>query len=80
MNFLLLGTIDLVFKKFNPFEKATAAVALVVPEIKGSCLTLSGEFIAPSTEVEQGLLYSFKIVYRFRIQMMYLECLLLKTR
>jgi len=40
-----------VFKKFNPFEKATAAVVLVVPEIKGSSLTLSGEFIAPSTEI-----------------------------
>jgi len=40
-----------VFKKFNPFEKATAAVVLVVPEIRGSSLTLSGEFIAPSTEI-----------------------------
>ncbi|CAG5106678.1 Oidioi.mRNA.OKI2018_I69.chr1.g2951.t1.cds [Oikopleura dioica] len=40
-----------VFKKFNPFEKASAAVALVVPEIKESSLALSGKFIAPSTEL-----------------------------
>ncbi|CBY13334.1 unnamed protein product [Oikopleura dioica] len=40
-----------VFNKFNPFEKASAAVVLIVPEIKGSSLPLSGQFIAPSTEI-----------------------------
>jgi len=40
-----------VFKKFNPFDKATAAVALIVPQIQGSSLPLSGQFIAPSTEI-----------------------------
>lgn len=66
---------DLVFNKFNPFDKATAAVALIVPQIQGSSLPLSGQFIAPSTEVELCLLGSLQIYYRSRIQKMLLECL-----